>query len=183
MCWSTTWRRERIYWTHLGRLSWYGSHELLNPYPCGTEICGWSFRENDPGCTPADNGVALPKEAQSALGGLPKKCCTEHTMTSLCKRKGYNHTGRQGRAGTAMPHCWTGEAGNALVRTQKTLKEKQDKDAIELGSCWKQCWLSRGLRETQGVLPSPGSSRKYVLEGQLWFSGSVTGQVFVQSTG
>lgn len=113
----------------------------------------------------------------------PRKCCTEHTTTSSCKSKGYNHTGRQGRAGTAMPHCWTGEAGNAGVRTQKTLKAKQDKDTIELGSCWKQCWLSRGLRETQGVLPGPGSSRKYVLEGQLWFSGSVTGQVFVQNTG
>lgn len=59
----------------------------------------------------------------------PKRHCTEHTSTSLWKRKGYNHTGRQGRAGTAIPHCWTEEAGNVLGPRRRCRKNKRHRRA------------------------------------------------------
>lgn len=156
MCWSTTWRRETDILNSPEKVILIWQPRVTEPI----SLQHWNMWLILQRMTLAAHLVIMVSCCQGGTKcsqvAYPRKCCTEHTMTSLCKREGHNHTGRQGTASTAMPHCSTEEAGNVSVRTQKMLKEKQDKDATELGSCWKQCWLSRGLRD-QGVLPCPAS--------------------------
>lgn len=88
--------------------------------------CGWVFR-----MTLAPHLEAMVSWLTGGTGGSPaawpKKGCPEHTLTSLWRRKGYNDTGKQGRAQHRNSISLTEEAMNILSRAQKILKETRDR--------------------------------------------------------
>ena len=84
--------------------------------------------------------------------GHPKTCCTQPSVASSRKRKGWTPAGRPGRARHGNSRTLTVEAVNVFFRAPKIRKETRD--AIKLCSCWNWYWPSRWQGKARQWFPA-----------------------------